>query len=100
MASLTGLLGKWPLIRQIREHADGTGLESNFNSGRTSASGTGEGAAGMGANAGAFAWSQPDVGGIVESRRILSGVLPMDILSWAGGVAHGSIGCIHVPTLE
>src|SRR2546423_9087356 len=28
MASLTGLLGKWPLIRQIREHADGTGLES------------------------------------------------------------------------
>src|SRR5438477_12404026 len=28
MASLTGLLGKWPLIRQIREHADGTGLEA------------------------------------------------------------------------
>ena len=28
MALLTGLLGKWPLIRQIREHADGTGLEA------------------------------------------------------------------------
>src|SRR6478672_11520149 len=28
MVSLTGLLGKWPLIRQIREHADGTGLEA------------------------------------------------------------------------
>src|SRR5438046_9794593 len=28
MASLTGLLGKWPLIRQIREHADGTALEA------------------------------------------------------------------------
>ena len=28
MASLTGLLGKWPLIRQIREYADGTGLEA------------------------------------------------------------------------
>src|ERR1700719_3709315 len=28
MASLTGLLGKWPLIRQIREHADGTGVEA------------------------------------------------------------------------
>src|SRR5437868_15243348 len=28
MASLTGLLGKWPLIRQIRERADGTGLEA------------------------------------------------------------------------
>src|SRR5512133_2095056 len=28
MASLTGLLGKWPLIRQIREHANGTGLEA------------------------------------------------------------------------
>jgi formate dehydrogenase major subunit len=28
MASFTGLLSKWPLIRQIREGADGTGLES------------------------------------------------------------------------
>src|SRR5881398_2153182 len=28
MASLTGLLGKWPLTRQIREYADGTGLEA------------------------------------------------------------------------
>src|SRR2546423_2273838 len=28
MASLTGLLGRWPLIRQIREYADGTGLEA------------------------------------------------------------------------
>ena len=28
MASLTDLLGKWPLIRQIREYADGTGLEA------------------------------------------------------------------------
>ena len=28
MASLTGLLGKWPLIRQIRDYADGTGLEA------------------------------------------------------------------------
>src|SRR5213083_256087 len=28
MASLNGLLGKWPLIRQIRECKDGTGLES------------------------------------------------------------------------
>jgi formate dehydrogenase major subunit len=28
MASLTGLLSKWPLIRQIRERADGTGLEA------------------------------------------------------------------------
>src|SRR5260370_36092611 len=28
MMSLIGLLSKWPLIRQIREHADGTGLES------------------------------------------------------------------------
>src|SRR5437879_1688606 len=28
MTSLTGLLSKWPLIRQIRERADGTGLES------------------------------------------------------------------------
>jgi hypothetical protein len=27
MTSLTGLLGKWPLIRQIREGADGSGLE-------------------------------------------------------------------------
>ena len=27
MASLTGLLSKWPLIRQIRERADATGLE-------------------------------------------------------------------------
>ena len=28
MTSLTGLLGKWPLIRHIRERADGTGLEA------------------------------------------------------------------------
>ena len=28
MASLTGLLSKWPLIRQIRERKDGTGLEA------------------------------------------------------------------------
>jgi hypothetical protein len=28
MTSHTGLLGKWPLIRQIRERADGTGLEA------------------------------------------------------------------------
>jgi formate dehydrogenase major subunit len=28
MPSLTGLLLKWPLIRQIRERADGTGLEA------------------------------------------------------------------------
>jgi hypothetical protein len=28
MPSLTGLLSKWPLVRQIREHKDGTGLES------------------------------------------------------------------------
>src|SRR6201990_1618956 len=28
MRSLTGLLGKWPLIRQIRERASGTGLEA------------------------------------------------------------------------
>jgi formate dehydrogenase major subunit len=28
MTSLTGLLSKWPLIRQIRERADGTGLEA------------------------------------------------------------------------
>ena len=28
MTSLTGLLGKWPLVRQIRERADGTGLEA------------------------------------------------------------------------
>jgi len=28
MTSLTGLLGKWPVIRQIRERADGTGLEA------------------------------------------------------------------------
>jgi hypothetical protein len=28
MASFTGLLSKWPLIRQIREGADGTGLEA------------------------------------------------------------------------
>jgi formate dehydrogenase major subunit len=28
MASLTGLLSKWPLMRQIRQRADGTGLES------------------------------------------------------------------------
>src|SRR5882672_9459408 len=28
MMSLTGLLSKWPLIRQIRERADGTGLEA------------------------------------------------------------------------
>src|SRR3954469_17336565 len=27
MRSLAGLLSKWPLIRQIRERADGTGLE-------------------------------------------------------------------------
>ena len=28
MASLTALLSKWPLVRQIRERADGTGLEA------------------------------------------------------------------------
>lgn len=28
MTSLTGSLRKWPLLRQIREHKDGTGLES------------------------------------------------------------------------
>jgi len=28
MASLTALLSKWPLIRQIRERVDGTGLEA------------------------------------------------------------------------
>jgi hypothetical protein len=28
MTSLTGLLSKWPLIRQIRERTDGTGLEA------------------------------------------------------------------------
>ena len=28
MTSLTGLFCKWPLIRQIRERADGTGLEA------------------------------------------------------------------------
>ena len=28
MVSLTGLLLKWPLIRQLRERADGTGLEA------------------------------------------------------------------------
>ncbi len=28
MPSLTGLLLKWPLIRQIRERADGTRLEA------------------------------------------------------------------------
>jgi hypothetical protein len=28
MMSLTALLSKWPLIRQIREWVDGTGLES------------------------------------------------------------------------
>jgi formate dehydrogenase major subunit len=28
MASLTALLSKWPVIRQIREQADGTGLEA------------------------------------------------------------------------
>jgi formate dehydrogenase major subunit len=28
MASLTDLLSKWPLVRQIRERKDGTGLES------------------------------------------------------------------------
>jgi Uncharacterized anaerobic dehydrogenase len=28
MPSLTGLLLKWPLIRQIRERTDGTGLEA------------------------------------------------------------------------
>src|ERR1700720_2324120 len=28
MGSLTGLLSKWPLIRQIRERVDGTGLEA------------------------------------------------------------------------
>jgi hypothetical protein len=27
MTSLTGLLSKWPLIRQVRERADGTRLE-------------------------------------------------------------------------
>jgi len=29
MESLPSLLSKWPLIRQLREHADGTGLERN-----------------------------------------------------------------------
>src|SRR6202035_4898795 len=28
MATLAGLLSKWPLIRQMRERADGTGVES------------------------------------------------------------------------
>jgi len=28
MLSITGLLLKWPLIRQIRERADGTGMEA------------------------------------------------------------------------
>jgi hypothetical protein len=28
MVALTGLLSEWPLIRQIREGADGTGLEA------------------------------------------------------------------------
>jgi formate dehydrogenase major subunit len=28
MPSLTGLLSKWPVIRQIRERADGTGMEA------------------------------------------------------------------------
>jgi hypothetical protein len=28
MRSLTALLLKWPLVRQIRERRDGTGLES------------------------------------------------------------------------
>src|ERR1700730_10622931 len=28
MTSLTALLSKWPLLRQIRERADGTGLEA------------------------------------------------------------------------
>ncbi len=28
MPSLTALLSKWPVIRQIRERADGTGLEA------------------------------------------------------------------------
>ena len=28
MTSLTALLSKWPLIRQIRRRADGTGLEA------------------------------------------------------------------------
>ena len=28
MASLVQLVCRWPLIRQIREHKDGTGLES------------------------------------------------------------------------
>src|SRR5256714_1433494 len=28
MAALADLLSKWPLVRQIREHRDGTGLES------------------------------------------------------------------------
>src|SRR6202051_4737310 len=28
MGSLTGLLSKWPLIRQIRERVDGAGLEA------------------------------------------------------------------------
>jgi hypothetical protein len=27
MASLTGLLSKWPLIGQLRERADGSGLQ-------------------------------------------------------------------------
>jgi hypothetical protein len=29
MPSLPGLLSKWPLMRQIRERAAGTGLERN-----------------------------------------------------------------------
>jgi hypothetical protein len=28
MTSLTALLSKWPLIRQIRERTDGTGMEA------------------------------------------------------------------------
>src|SRR5206468_3271919 len=35
MPSLTGLLLKWPVIRQIRERADGTGMEAMSDKTRT-----------------------------------------------------------------
>src|SRR6267142_3450342 len=35
MTSLTGLLSKWPLVRQIRERTDGTGLEAMSDKTRT-----------------------------------------------------------------
>jgi formate dehydrogenase major subunit len=36
MASLGNLLSKWPIVRQIREHKDGTGLEAMSEKTRTS----------------------------------------------------------------